>query len=171
MVVDCHGQNAFCSFLSNNILSEQFKDFLGSREIRLWPRDGFNARRLVANDVVTQVNALVADENRRTCDKFLHLVLALTAEGAVKQFFAAGGFFVRHRAKCGWRIDSILPANSVFVTTPLNNLGILRGIRRQKNETPERMTARAFFAWTSGVRPGWSAPCQSCHNRLLLQQT
>jgi hypothetical protein len=50
-------------------------------------------RHLIADDVVAQVDALVADEDRRAGDQLLHLVLALAAEGAVKGFFAGEPFF------------------------------------------------------------------------------
>ncbi|UUZ52053.1 hypothetical protein LP420_00035 [Massilia sp. B-10] len=46
------------------------------------------------DDVVAQVDAFITDEHRRSCDEFLYFVLALAAERAVKEFFAAGGFFV-----------------------------------------------------------------------------
>jgi hypothetical protein len=39
----------------------------------------------LADDVVAQVDALVADEDRRTRDQLAHLVLALAAERAVQQ--------------------------------------------------------------------------------------
>jgi hypothetical protein len=42
-----------------------------------WPGLG---RRLVADDVVAQLDALVADEHRRAGDQLLDLVLALAAE-------------------------------------------------------------------------------------------
>jgi hypothetical protein len=58
----------------------------------------FEAGQLVADDVVAQVDALVADEHRRTGDQLLDLVLALAAERAVERFFTGGGFFVGHRS-------------------------------------------------------------------------
>jgi hypothetical protein len=47
---------------------------------------------LVADDVVAQLDALVADEHRRAGDELLHLVLALAAEAAVQHFLAGGAF-------------------------------------------------------------------------------
>jgi hypothetical protein len=43
---------------------------------------------LVTDDVVAQVDALVADEHRRAGDQLLHLVLALAAERAVEKLLA-----------------------------------------------------------------------------------
>src|SRR5690606_20029927 len=40
----------------------------------------------LANDVVAQVHAFVADEHGRTGDQLAHLMLALAAEGTVQQF-------------------------------------------------------------------------------------
>src|SRR5690606_27602837 len=39
---------------------------------------------LLGDDVVTQMDALVADVDRRPCDELLDLALALSAEGAAK---------------------------------------------------------------------------------------
>src|SRR6266853_974328 len=46
----------------------------------------------LADDVVAQLDALVADEHRRPGDQLPHLVLALAAEGAVEKLFAARFF-------------------------------------------------------------------------------
>ena len=53
-----------------------------------------SAPRLVADDVVAQLDAFVADEHRRPGDQLLHLMLALAAEGAIQQLFAVVGRFV-----------------------------------------------------------------------------
>jgi hypothetical protein len=48
---------------------------------------------LLADDVVAQLDALIADEHRRARDQLLDLVLALAAERAVKKLLSAGLFF------------------------------------------------------------------------------
>jgi hypothetical protein len=53
-------------------------------------------RQFIADDVIAQVDALIADENRRPCDQLLHFVLALAAEGAVQGFFGRRAFFLGH---------------------------------------------------------------------------
>jgi hypothetical protein len=51
----------------------------------------------LADDVVAQVDALVADEHRRAGDQLLDLVLALAAERAVKRFLAGRrALFIGH---------------------------------------------------------------------------
>ncbi len=56
---------------------------------------------LLADDVVAQLDALVADEHRRAGDELAHLVLALAAERAVKQLLAGGGL-LRHLGRAPW---------------------------------------------------------------------
>src|SRR6185369_6599172 len=50
----------------------------------------------IANDLVAQVDAFVADEHRGAGDELLDLVLALPAERAVKRFLAGRAFLVGH---------------------------------------------------------------------------
>src|SRR6187549_3248716 len=45
---------------------------------------------LLADDVVAELHALVADENRGSCDELAHLVLALAAERAVQELAVIG---------------------------------------------------------------------------------
>jgi hypothetical protein len=59
-------------------------------------RDRFTAGQLVTDDLVAQVDALVANEDRRTGNQLLDFVLALAAERAVQGFFAGGAFFLGH---------------------------------------------------------------------------
>jgi hypothetical protein len=49
-----------------------------------WPRHD-PLLHLLADDVVAELDALVADEHGRARDQLAHLVLALAAEGAVQQ--------------------------------------------------------------------------------------
>jgi hypothetical protein len=44
---------------------------------------------LLTNDVVAQLDALVANKYRWTSNKLFHFVLALAAERTIKQFLAA----------------------------------------------------------------------------------
>jgi hypothetical protein len=50
---------------------------------------------LVANDVVAQLDAFIADEYRGPGDELSDLMLALAAKGAVEQLFART-LFLRH---------------------------------------------------------------------------
>src|SRR5690606_13671338 len=45
---------------------------------------------LLADDVVAELDAFIADEHARAGDQLAHLVLALSAEGAVEDLVVAG---------------------------------------------------------------------------------
>eukprot|EP01022_Parablepharisma_sp_SALTPOND_P014695 TRINITY_DN2018_c0_g1_i2.p1 TRINITY_DN2018_c0_g1~~TRINITY_DN2018_c0_g1_i2.p1 ORF type:complete len:1935 (-),score=514.39 TRINITY_DN2018_c0_g1_i2:42295-48099(-) len=98
VVVHRHRQDTLGSDLPDHVLIQQVADFLGGRQIRLGASYRIDAGSLITDDVVAQVDTFVADEDRRTGNQLLDFMLALAAEGAVKQFFAAGRFFLRHRA-------------------------------------------------------------------------
>jgi hypothetical protein len=53
-------------------------------------------RHFLADDVVAQLDALVADEHRRAGDQLLDLVLALAAERAIERFLAGRALFFGH---------------------------------------------------------------------------
>src|SRR5574338_177468 len=89
MVVDGNGENAFGCRLTNHVLIEDRADFPRGRQGALRAVLGMIARKLVPNDVIAQFDALVADEDGRARDEFLHLVLALTAKRAIEQLLAA----------------------------------------------------------------------------------
>ena len=94
VVVHRHRQDALGRLLTDHILVEQFGDFKGRRQVGLGARDRFDVRSFIADDVVAQVDAFIADEHGRSCDQLFDFVLALSTERAVQQFFAAGGFFL-----------------------------------------------------------------------------
>ncbi len=61
---------------------------------------------LLADDVIAQLNAFVADEHRRSGDELAYLVLALPAERAVQQFavvVTAAGIFSHLALVLHWR--------------------------------------------------------------------
>src|SRR6516225_2235975 len=69
--------------LANNVIIENLVDFL-------WRRDavaGFaeSGLGLLADDILAQLNAFIADEHRRPRDELAHLVLALAAERAIER--------------------------------------------------------------------------------------
>src|SRR5204863_478789 len=81
MVVDGHGEDLLRPLLADHVLVEDLLD-LGRLRHR---RRGGEILFLVAlfgDDVVTEVDALVADVDRGSGDQLAHLVLALPAEGA-----------------------------------------------------------------------------------------
>jgi len=54
---------------------------------------GLGAGLLVADDFVAQVDAFVADEDRRAGNEFLDLVLTLAAKRAIQGLFGGRAFF------------------------------------------------------------------------------
>ena len=94
MVVDRNRQNLLGEILPDHVLIEDLPDLVRGRELVLVGPCRVGGRPLLADDVVAELDALVANEHRRTGDELPHLVLALAAEGAVKKLVA--GRFIRH---------------------------------------------------------------------------
>src|SRR6516164_4475678 len=51
---------------------------------------------LLANDILAQLNAFIADEHRRPRDELTHLVLALTAERAIERILGIAACDLGH---------------------------------------------------------------------------
>src|SRR5712692_8908348 len=79
-------------FLPDHVLVQYPADFPGRRQVGFGGLAALVRGAFLADDVVAQLDALVADEHRRPGDQLPHLVLALAAERAVEKFFAAGFF-------------------------------------------------------------------------------
>ena len=79
VVIHSDRQNPFGVLLANHILVKGIFNF-----VRLWNLGNFTiglgALILLGDDVVAQLNALIADVNRGPGDELLHLALALTAK-------------------------------------------------------------------------------------------
>ncbi len=85
MVVDRDAQRALRRLLPDDVLLEEREDLLRLRQIEL-------ARRLFAglgeslfDDLVAELDALVADVDARSRNELLDLLLAFPAEGAFEQ--------------------------------------------------------------------------------------
>jgi hypothetical protein len=81
MVVDSNRENLFGSVLPNDKLIEERRNFT-----RRWKfiEDEFRAiTKFVCNDVVAEVNALVANIDTWPSDELLNLLLTLRAETAL----------------------------------------------------------------------------------------
>jgi cell division protein FtsL len=98
MVVHGHGEHTLGALLADDIFVENLLDFVRLR--KLVPGALRTVFKLFPNDVVAELDALVANEYRRARDELANLVLALSAEGAVQKFAvvmpAAAGVFT-HR--------------------------------------------------------------------------
>jgi hypothetical protein len=98
VVVNRDRQNSFGRFLADHVVVEAGFDFARERQIGFGGfRVGRVRRHFITNDVVAQLYALVANEDRWSCDEFFHLVLAFAAKGAIENFFARRAFFVGHK--------------------------------------------------------------------------
>ena len=93
MVVDRHRHDAFGRLLTNDVFVEERVDFTRFREFV--EAEFCRFCEFFFDDLVTQVDALVADIDTRASDEFLDLFLRLTAERAFQQFPAVSEF--RHR--------------------------------------------------------------------------
>ena len=73
--------------LADNVLVQNRLDLLRHRQVVLAGL-GIGLLDLLPNDVITQVNALVTNEDRGAGYQLPHLMLAFAAEGAVQQLAA-----------------------------------------------------------------------------------
>src|SRR5215468_6917848 len=87
-VLDRHREDLLRLLLADHVLVQDLADLLRGGQIRLGGPTALVGRALLADDVVTELDALVADEHRRPSDQLPELVLALTAERAVKELLA-----------------------------------------------------------------------------------
>jgi hypothetical protein len=78
MLVDSNGQTFFSFVLADNVLIKEVFDFawLGKRR----PCSYRLSLLIVSDDLVADVDALIADIDRWPGNEFLHLVLRLSAE-------------------------------------------------------------------------------------------
>jgi hypothetical protein len=83
MVVDRHREYFLGVLLADHVVIKNAADFLRGRH----PVAGLHERRfrLLADDVHAQLDAFIADENRRASDQLANLMLAFAAEGAVQR--------------------------------------------------------------------------------------
>src|ERR1700694_2121762 len=105
VVVDRDREHLLGALLTDDVLVEDLLDFVGLGE--LVARTFGAVLKLLADDVVAQLDAFVADEHRRAGDQLADLVLTLPAEGAVQELavimggaglFTSRGFSSTHAA-------------------------------------------------------------------------
>src|SRR5690606_28605161 len=85
VVVDGDRERALGGLLTDHVLLEEGEDLLRLRQVEL--ARGFFARfgEALLDDLVAQLDAFVADVDAGARDELLHLLLALSAEGAFEQ--------------------------------------------------------------------------------------
>src|SRR4029453_730184 len=83
MVVCRHREVLLGVLLADHVVIQNAADLLRGG----YPVAGLHERRfrLLADDVHAQLDAFIADENRRASDQLANLMLALAAEGAVQR--------------------------------------------------------------------------------------
>src|SRR5262249_33906191 len=128
-------QHALGMVLANHVIVEHPADVARPR----YPVARFDQRRLVllADDVHAQLDALVADEHRRSGDQLADLVLALAAARAVQRVFGVTAAGLGHRhSVAGPARDALGRAGPVALQTPVT------GRRRQTDAGVPRQAAR-----------------------------
>ena len=91
VVVDRDGELLLGLFLADDVFVEELLDFLGDRQRRAGSAPGLEAV-VVGDDVVADLDALIADEHGRARNQLADVVLVLVAERTA-QDLAVAGFF------------------------------------------------------------------------------
>ena len=95
MVVNGNRQDLFGLVLADHVVVQGLLDFVRSRQVVARLVGPFIE--LFADDVVAQLDTLIADKNRRAGDQFPDFMLALAAKGTIQQFtFVFAACFVAH---------------------------------------------------------------------------
>src|SRR5579871_3324472 len=118
--MDRDRQDLLRMVLIDDVVVEDLADLLRRRDSipRLHQR-GFV---LLADDVHAQLDALVADEDRRPGDELAHLMLALAAERAIKRVLRIAAADLAHSfapVDSAWRTGLLTwPSAGLFQTPP-----------------------------------------------------
>ena len=96
VVVDRHCQRPLGWLLPDNITIQRALDVGWGWEIGPVFRSDVAHRQFVADDFIAEVNALITNEHRRTCNEFFNFVLTFSAKRTVQGLFARGAFFFGH---------------------------------------------------------------------------
>ena len=83
MVVDGHRQDLLRVLLADDVVVQEVEDLAGLGKVLEVELRGLGE--LLCDDVVTQVDALIADVDPRPRDELLHLLLRLSAEAALHE--------------------------------------------------------------------------------------
>src|SRR5579883_134509 len=101
MVVDGDREYFLRALLPDHVLVENLLDLVGLRQLVAGALGAIF--QLLANDVVAELDAFVANEHGRAGDELADLMLALPAEGAVEELaviVAAAGIITHRRPSC-----------------------------------------------------------------------
>ena len=82
VIVHGHRQDALGPLLADHIIVQHITDFLRRRHLAILAT-GCSALGFLANDVVAQLHAFIADEYRGSCNQLADFMLGFSAEGAI----------------------------------------------------------------------------------------
>ena len=85
MVVYSNRQDLLGALLTNNVLIQDRTNLYRRRQL-LITAFSLTFLHFLTNDVVAQINALIADKHGGAGNQLAHFMLALAAEGAIQQF-------------------------------------------------------------------------------------
>ncbi len=85
MVVYSNRQDLLGSLLANNVLIQDRTNLYRRRQLLITALS-LTFLHFLTNDVVAQINALIADKHGGAGNQLAHFMLALAAEGAIQQF-------------------------------------------------------------------------------------
>ena len=99
VVVDGNREDALGAVLADHVVIQRLEDILraGNPAVLLAGDAGLG---FLADDVIAQLNAFIADEHGGASNQLAHLMLRLTAEAAVKGAFRVGSAQFRHAYSC-----------------------------------------------------------------------
>ena len=163
VVVDRDRELLLGQLLADDVLVEQLLDLVRLRELGLLL---LLEDPVLRDDVEADVDALVADEDRRTGDQLLDVALALVAERTPEGVVA--GFFLGHlssgiasRRPARWLAIPTATTNSIYAAIPSPGSGRFRSVkiagksyqrRRSAPARPRRRPGREARA--ASARPG-----------------
>ena len=101
MIIHRHRQDSLRHLLADHVFIENVADLLRRGQVGLGGLAPLVGAGFLADDVVAQLDAFVADEHRGPGDKLPHLMLALAAEGTIQELLT--GIFFGHLSLISWR--------------------------------------------------------------------
>src|SRR4051812_9903165 len=105
VVVHRDRQDLFRLVLADDVGIEDVADLAGRRQVGLGALAALIRSRLFPDDVVAELDALVADEDRGAGDQLPDFVLALAAERAVEKLFARRALFRHGLTRSPWTAE------------------------------------------------------------------
>jgi hypothetical protein len=103
----------------------------------------------IADDLIAELNALVAHKHRRAGNQLLDLMLAFAAKRAIQSFFAGRAFFFGHGQTMPL-FGTMLPNDTQIKTVPASTS---TANRHRKNNCTLTVTIQGRFEMTWSITP------------------